>query len=129
MLELVRSLNLKAVLLQAIQFSISTQFNSILNIDRTLSGATTPGQSGPKSDSNKGVLRIPQSSIITGTSPSDCLMSYPGHSLRGGVLPLCRETVGVFYSPSQLNKISFVKEYFCNITDGRCRQSVKESQD
>ena len=46
-----------------------------------LSGATTPGQSGPVSDGNKGVLRIPQSSSITGTSPSDCLMSSPGHSL------------------------------------------------
>ena len=48
---------------------------------RTLSGATTPGQSGPGSDGNKGVLSIPQSSSITGTSPSDCLVSYLGHSL------------------------------------------------
>ena len=40
-------------------------------IDRTLSGVTTPGQSGPKSDDSEGVLRIPQSSSITGTSPSD----------------------------------------------------------
>ena len=45
-------------------------------MDRTLSGAITPGQS----DSNEGVLCIPQSSIITGTSPSDCLVSYLGHS-------------------------------------------------
>ena len=30
-------------------------------------------------------------------------MPYPGHSL-GGVLPLCREAVGVFYSPSRLGK-------------------------
>ena len=29
---------------QAIQFSISTQFSCIWHIDRTLSGATTPGQ-------------------------------------------------------------------------------------
>ena len=43
-----------------------------------------PGQSGPVSDGNKGVLRIPQSSSITGTSPSDCLVSYLGHSLGGG---------------------------------------------
>ena len=46
-----------------------------------LSGATTPGQSGPGTDGNKGVLHIPQSSSITGTSPSDGLVSYPGHSL------------------------------------------------
>ena len=50
----------------------------------------------------KGVLRIPQSSSITGTSPSDCLVLYPGHSLVG-VLPLCRGAVGVFYSPSRLD--------------------------
>ena len=44
-----------------------------------LSGATTPSQNGPESDSNEGVPRIPQSSGISGTSPSDCLESYPGH--------------------------------------------------
>ena len=59
------------------------QFSSIEPIDRALSGATTPGQSGPGSDDNEGVLHIPQSSSIAGTSPSDCLVSYPGHSLGG----------------------------------------------
>ena len=44
-------------------------------MDRALSGATTPGQSEPGSDGNKGVFRILQSSSITGTSPSDCLVS------------------------------------------------------
>ena len=43
---------------------------------RPLSGATTAGQSGPGSDGNEGVLHIPQSSSTTGTSPSDCLVSY-----------------------------------------------------
>ena len=38
-----------------------------------LSDATTPSQSGPGSDGNEGVLRIPQSFSITGTLPSDCL--------------------------------------------------------
>ena len=38
-----------------------------------LSDPTTPGQSGPGSDDNERVLRIPQRSSITGTSPSDCL--------------------------------------------------------
>ena len=37
----------------------------------SLSGATTPGQCEPGSDGNKEVLCIPQSSSITGTSPSD----------------------------------------------------------
>ena len=47
------------------------------------SGATTPGQSEPGSDGNEGVLRIPQSSSITGASPSNCLVSYTGYSLSG----------------------------------------------
>ena len=64
------------------QFSLaSVQFSSIWPIDRTLSGATTLGQSGPESDGNEEVLYIPQSSSITGASPPDCLVSYPGHSL------------------------------------------------
>ena len=58
------------------------QISSIKPIDRALSDATTPGQSGPGSNSNEGVLHISQSSSITGTSPSDCLVSYPGHLLR-----------------------------------------------
>ena len=71
----------KTVLFQAIQFSISTQFSSIWPIDRTLSGATTQAQSGPGSDGIEGVLHITQSSGITGTSASDCLVSYRRHSL------------------------------------------------
>ena len=52
------------------------------------------------SNGNKGVLRIPQSSSITGGSPSDCLVSYPGHSLRESY----RDAVNIFYSPSQLGQ-------------------------
>ena len=73
--------------------------NSIEPIDRTLSGATIQGRSGPMS--NEGVLYIPQSSTITGASPSDCLVSYPGHLLgQRGILSLCRYAIGVFYSPT-----------------------------
>ena len=68
----------------------------------TLSGATTPAQRGPGSDGKEGVLYIPQTSSITGTSPSDCLVSYPRHTL-GVVLPLCNKAVDVFYSPSLLS--------------------------
>ena len=64
-----------------IQFSISMQ------LDRALSGSTVPGQSGPGSNGNKGVLHIPQSSSITGTSPSVCLVSYSEHLLGGGSYP------------------------------------------
>ena len=51
-----------------------------------ISGATTLGQNEPGSDSNEGVFSIPQSSW-TVTSPSDYLVSYTGHSLRGGSYP------------------------------------------
>ena len=44
----------------------------------------------PESDGNEGVFNIPQSSSIIGTSPSDCLVSYPGNSL------------GEFYSPAKM---------------------------
>ena len=55
---------------------------------KTLSGATT--QNGPRSDGSEGVLCLPQSSSFTGTSPSDCLMSYPGQLLRGESYPIQR---------------------------------------
>ena len=74
---------------------VCTQFKCqtfIWPIDRTLSGTTTLGKSGPDCDGNKGVLCVPQNSSITGASPSDCLVSYPGNSLQG-VLPLCRDAV------------------------------------
>ena len=79
----------KTVLFQTIQFSICTQFSSIWPIDRTLSGAIPPGQSGLGSDGNEGIFHIPQSCSITGTS--DYLVSYPGHSFGGrGLTPMQR---------------------------------------
>ena len=87
----------RTVLFQTIQFSISTQFSSIWPTDRTLLGATTLGQSEPGSDGNEGVLCIPQSSSITGTSLSDYLVSCPGHLLGGG-LTLLWEAGSVLYS-------------------------------
>ncbi len=54
---------------KTIQLSKSIRFSSFSSIDRALSGANTPGKSGPGSNGNEGVLRIPQSSSITGTSP------------------------------------------------------------
>ena len=80
---------------------MSTQFSVVWPVYRTLLHATTPGQSGSESTGNKEVFSIPQSPSITGVSPSDCLMSYPGHSLDG-VLPFCRDAVGVFCSLSRL---------------------------
>ena len=42
------------------------------------------GQSEPGSDGNEGVLLIPESSNITGTSPPDYLVLYLRHSLVEG---------------------------------------------
>ena len=52
-------------------------------MDRAISSATIPAQNGPWSDGNKEVLHLPQSSSITETSPSDCLVSY--QDIRCGV--------------------------------------------
>ena len=95
-------LNDQTVLFWTIQFSINHSFAHSLNVQnssiwpmgKTLSGATTPGLSGPGSNGNERVLHIPQSSR-TGASPSDA-----GHSL--GVESYLSDTVGVFYSPSWL---------------------------
>ena len=96
-------LNIKTVLFQVIQFSISIQLSSIWSIDRTLSDATAPGHSGPGSNANQGVHSNPQSSSIAGTLPSDCLVSYPGHSFFfGGGHTESVEVQSVFYSPSRL---------------------------
>ena len=67
-------------------------------------GATILGHSGPGSDVYEGVLRISRISRITGSSPSDCLVSYQGHLFREGFLLLSRDTVGVLYSPSRLGR-------------------------
>ena len=40
--------------------------------DEMLTGTIIPNQSGPGSDSNEGVFRIPQNSSITRASPLDC---------------------------------------------------------
>ena len=57
-------LNVKTVLFQAIQFSIITQFSSISSIDRTLSGATIPGQSGQGVMAMKGYSAFPKAPAL-----------------------------------------------------------------
>ena len=96
-------MNVKTVLFQTIQLSINKQFRSIWPIHRTISGATTPSQGGSGSDGNEEALSIPQISSITGASPSDYLVSYPG-TLFWGVLPLSGDVVSVFCSPSRLSQ-------------------------
>ena len=65
----------------------------ICPVDMTLPGVITPGQSGTESNDNDGQFRILQSYNITGTSPSDCLMSYTGHLL------------GVFYPSADTQSV------------------------
>ena len=72
-----------------LQYSVS----SIQLIDRALSAGTIPGQSGPESNGNEGVLHILQISYITRASPSDCFVSYSGHSLGG--TPLQRHSLWI----------------------------------
>ena len=75
-------------------------------MNRTLSGATAQGRSGPESDGNEGVRCIPQSSSITGATTSNCL-NFISRTLIGvEVLRLNRDAVGVFYSPNRLGKNS-----------------------
>ena len=69
----------------------------------TSSVATTPSQGGARSDENEGVLRIPQSSGITGTSTSD--FCHIRNTRWGAVLPLCRDAVSAFYKPNRLGFI------------------------
>ena len=76
--------------------SVKISNSSISPVDKTLSGAITPSQSGPISDCNEGVLNIPQCSGITGASLPGCLVSYPRLSLVERVLSICRDAVGVF---------------------------------
>ena len=83
-----------------IQFSIIRHFSSIWPINRILSGATMPGQSGPGSSGNKGVLCISQFSSITGDSWSDCLVSYPGLLLGESYLS---EEMQLVYSAAPAN--------------------------
>ena len=78
-------------------------------MDRTLSSATTSAQSEHGSDVNRGVLRIPQSSSITGTSPSDFLVSISWHSLGVGSYPSAEKQS--VYSTAPVDWASLVLVY------------------
>ena len=71
---------------------------------------------------HKGVLHIPQSSSIAGTSPSDCLVSYPGHSLGGGLTSLQRSSQYIL-QPQPTGQDNFWDLH--NITRVPCNLSIK----
>ena len=104
-------LNVKTVLFWTIQLSINMKFSSIWPIDRALSGVTTPGQSEPGSDGNEEVLRIPQSSRITRTSLSDCLVSIQDIHVAGWGSYLSAEIQSVYSTTpanwAMMNPVNF----------------------
>ena len=69
---------------------------------------TTLGQSEPGSDGNEGVLRILQSPNITEASPSDCLVSYVGHSLGESYPSAGKQSM---YSAAPANLAIFLSEW------------------
>ena len=77
----------------------------------------TNDHSGPGSNGNEEVLHIPQNSGITGTLPSDCLVSYPGHSLgEGGVLTSLQRSSWYILQPKvtgQVNTKDVTLAQFC----------------
>ena len=94
-------LNVKTVLYQTIQFSVSIQLSSISPIDRALSGAIT---SGPEWTWEwwqwRGTPHSPKSQHHWNLPIR--LFSVIFRTLVGGDLPLCREAASVFYSPNRL---------------------------
>ena len=63
---------------------LSIENSFIWPTNGTLTSTTTQGQSGPESNGNESVLHISQTSR-TGASSLDHSVSYPGHSLEGGI--------------------------------------------
>ena len=83
------------------QFRVTKWINSsIWPIDRTLTGTTTSGQSEPESNDNEGVFHSPQSFRIV---VYHIVLCYIQDTRWVGVLPLCRDAVGIFYSLSRLS--------------------------
>ena len=68
------------------------------------------------------MLRISQSPSITGTSPPDCLVSYPRHSLGGGLTPLQRCSRSI--QQPQLNTTLYTETFRFNISIVFCLLTV-----
>ena len=72
-------------------------------------------QSGPGNNGNERVPCIPKSSSITGTSLSDCLVSYPEHSLGGSYSSSKMQSV--FLQPQLIGPIKFKTLAFETVID------------
>ena len=75
-------LNVKTVLFWTIQFSINTHFSSIWPIDRLYQVLPHRARVDLGAMVNKGRSAFPKAPVLLEASPSDCLVSYPGHSLE-----------------------------------------------
>ena len=96
-------LNVRTVLFLTSQFSISTQFSYLWTIDKTLLSATTPGQSGPEAMPMKGYTAFLKALALLKPHHLIVLCHIQDNCL--GVLPLSRDAVSVFYYPSQLSTL------------------------
>ena len=79
-----------------------------------LSGAISPGHYGGGSNVIKAIIYIPESSSITEISPSDCLVSYTGHSLGGGYSSV--EKKSMYSAPTDCASLDLVW-FLCLSTD------------
>ena len=83
--------------------------SSIWTRDRIQSEANTPIQNGPGSDVNEGIPCILQTPALL--ELHNQIVLYQIKDTRcSGVLPLWRDTVGVFYNLGQLGFISIGQE-------------------
>ena len=89
--------------------------SSIWPVHDTLIGTITQDQGGPGNQGINHILR----GFMTGQSPSNGLVTYPEHLGGGRVLPLSREAVDVFYSPSRLAWIAAVKTPTASLLRGK----------
>ena len=85
--------------------------SSIWPIDRTLSGATIPGQNGPGSECNEGVLSISQSSSQLGQCKKGRKLQiyfyFKVFYLKAISMVFSRESI---YNPKKKNKKTMNKE-------------------
>ena len=80
--------------------------SSIWSIDRTRVSATTPGQSGPWSNGNEGYIAFLKSLALL---ELHCLIVLCQiRILVGGILPLSRDVVGVFFGPGRMGLLKKV---------------------
>ena len=71
----------------------------------------------------KGYFAFSKSSSIIRTSPFDCLVLYPGHSLWWGVLLICRGAVTVFYwAPADWTRWTIITRTLQKKNYGNCTQ-------